>query len=235
MLAAAALAAAREADVAVGVHLDHATTLDEIRACIALGYSSVMIDGSHLSFEDNVAITLTVVAEAHASAVWVEAELGAIAGDEDLSVDTGSPAELTSPASAAEFVERTGVDALAVAVGTVHGLVADTVHLELGLLEQLSAVVPVPLAIHGASGLDDTELLAAVALGVAKVNFNAELRRAYLGALRRAVTSGDDDIVRLQLAAVEAVAAVAVEKLVLLAPDRPSSLPAREADRGRGR
>ena len=88
LLAAAALAAAHEADVAVGVHLDHATTLDEIRACIALGYSSVMIDGSHLFLEDNVAITSTVVAEAHASGVWVEAELGAIAGYEDLSVDT---------------------------------------------------------------------------------------------------------------------------------------------------
>ena len=115
------MAAARDAAVPVGVHLDHSSDLAEIRACLRLGYTSVMFDGSRLPFEENIALTRTVVAEAHAAGVWVEAELGGLAGDEDVS--TGAQAgELTDPDAAAEFVSRTGVDALAAAVGTVHGL-----------------------------------------------------------------------------------------------------------------
>jgi ketose-bisphosphate aldolase len=215
MLAAAVLAAARAADAAVGVHLDHATQLPEVRACIELGYSSVMIDGSRLDFESNVALSSRVVAESHAAGVWVEAELGAIAGDEDVSASTGR-GELTAPWRAEEFVERTGVDALAVAIGTVHGIPDRPVVLDLGLLEQIRALVPVPLVIHGASGVDTEQLLAAVALGVAKVNYNAELRRAYIGALRTALIQDSDDVVAVQLAAVAAMAAVARDKLLLL-------------------
>jgi ketose-bisphosphate aldolase len=212
MLAAAGVAAAREASDPVGVHLDHSTDLDEIRACLELGYTSVMFDGSHLPFDENVALTRTVVAEAHAAGAWVEAELGGVAGDEDAS--TGAQAgELTNPDEAAEFVARTGVDALAAAVGTVHGFTTAPVRVDLDRVRAISTLTGIPFVLHGASGLSDAELAAAVAAGVAKVNINAELRRAYLAALDG---SGGDDIARLQGRIVAAVATVAAEKLVLL-------------------
>jgi ketose-bisphosphate aldolase len=211
----------------VGVHLDHSTDLAEIRACIDLGYTSVMFDGSHRSFEENVSLTTLVVAEAHARGVWVEAELGAIAGDENAS-SSAVAGDLTSPEAAAEFVERTGVDALAVAIGSVHGISDHPIHLELDLLGRIAQVVSIPLVLHGASGLDDQELRAAVQLGIAKVNFNADLRRAYLAALRNAISpAGGDDVVAAQRAAIEAMKQVASEKLYLLAGD--ASLSKRES------
>jgi len=170
-LAAVALAAAQEASASVGVHLDHSRDLGEIRACIALGYPSVMIDGSHLPFADNMARTRTVVEEAHAAGAWVEAELGALTGDEDVSGDAEAAA-LTDPEQAAEFAAQTGVDALAVAVGTVHGFTSRPGHVNLARLERIAALTPVPLVLHGASGLPERELLAAVRCGMAKVNIN---------------------------------------------------------------
>jgi ketose-bisphosphate aldolase len=219
MLAATALAMAKESPSPVGVHLDHSTDLAEIRACIEMGYSSVMVDASHRPFAENVELTSLVVAEAHERGVWVEAELGAIAGDENVS-GLATASELTAPETAAEFAERTGVDALAVAIGSVHGVPDRPVHLDLDLLERIALSVPVPLVLHGASGLDEAELRAAVRGGVAKVNFNAELRRAYLGALRRVIGEAGDDIVGVQRAAIEAMREIATEKLRLLAGDR---------------
>ena len=215
-LAAAALACARAASVPVGVHLDHCTSVEEIEACVALGYSSVMFDGSHESFEKNVALTRGVVERAHAAGVWVEAELGALAGDEDASGDVEVGA-MTDPAQAAEFVERTGVDALAVAIGNVHGFTPTPVRLDLERLAAIAAATPVPLVLHGASGLPEEDLLGAVELGVVKVNVNAELRRAYIDALAHDV---GDDVRALQHRAIEAMAAVAAEKIALLAGHR---------------
>lgn len=215
-LAAVALAAAREAGAPVGVHLDHSRDLEEIRECIRLGYTSVMFDGSHLPFAENVRLTRTVVDEAHAAGVWVEGELGAVAGDEDVSGATEAEA-LTDPAEAAEFARATGVDALAVAVGTVHGFTPEPVHVDLERLERIAAVTDVPLVLHGGSGLPDEELLAAVRAGVAKVNINAELRRAYLAAAARAIAAGGDDVARLQTEAIAAMVEVAVSKQRLLA------------------
>jgi ketose-bisphosphate aldolase len=212
---AAALAAARAASVPVGVHLDHCRSVEEIEACVALGYSSVMIDGSHEDFEANVAVTRRVVELAHAAGVWVEAELGALAGDEDASsTDDHEAGAMTDPAQAAEFVERTGVDALAVAIGNVHGYTPKPVRLDLERLAEIAAATPVPLVLHGASGLPDEDLLGAVALGVVKVNINAELRRAHIGVLG---TDVGDDVRKLQGLAIEAMATVAAKKIELLA------------------
>ncbi|HEY3018652.1 MAG TPA: class II fructose-bisphosphate aldolase [Solirubrobacteraceae bacterium] len=215
LLAASALAAARDAAVPVGVHLDHSTDPEEIRACIALGYSSVMIDGSHLPFEDNVAITRSIVDEAHAAGVWVEGELGGLTGDEDASSDAVA-GELTDPGQAKEFVVRTGVDALAPAVGTVHGFTSRPVRVDLPRLRAIAEATGVPLVLHGASGLRDDVLGSAIAAGVAKVNVNAELRRAYLAAIDAGRSDGGDDIPRLQARAVAAMTDVAAEKLLLL-------------------
>lgn len=219
-LAAAALTAAAHASVPVGVHLDHSTDPEEIAACVALGYSSVMIDGSPLPFEDNVAVTRRVVEHAHAHGVWVEGELGGLTGDEDASSDAVA-GELTDPGQAADFVARTGVDALAAAVGTVHGLTTTPVHVDLERVRAIAAAVSVPLVLHGASGLSDAELAAAVAAGVAKVNVNAELRRAYLDALRTGLSGAGDDIPRLQEQAVAAVTRIAEAKLTALAAGHP--------------
>ena len=215
-LAAAALAAAREASVPVGVHLDHCQDPAEIDACLALGYSSVMIDGSHLSFAENVALTKRVVERAHAAGVWVEAELGALAGDEDSSGDAEVGA-MTDPAQAAEFAERTGIDALAVAVGNVHGFTPVPVRLDLRRLREIAAVCAAPLVLHGASGLPEEDLLGAVAAGVVKVNVNAELRRAHLAALTAGLEAVGDDIRALQQRAIAAMEDVAAEKIALLA------------------
>lgn len=215
MLAAAAIAAARTASVPVGVHLDHSTDLEEIRDCLELGYTSVMVDGSHLPFEENVALTRTVVTEAHDAGVWVEAEIGALAGDEDAS--TGAKALLlTDPEHAREFVEHTSVDALATAVGTVHGFTTAPVAIDLDRLHTIAKLTNIPQVLHGASGLTDSQLRAAVDAGVAKVNINAELRRAYLAALATALAQASDDIRHVQREAVTAMADVAAAKLTLL-------------------
>lgn len=215
LAAAAALAAARGAGVPVGVHLDHCTDVDEIDACIELGYTSVMYDGSHLPFEENVAITASVVERAHARGVWVEAELGALPGDENASTEVAA-GEGTDPAQAAEFAERTGVDALAVAIGNVHGFTPVPVRLDLPRLRAIAAATPVPLVLHGASGLSEEDLRGAVAAGVCKININAELRRAHVDALAEALPTAGDSVAKLQSAAVDAIARVAREKLELL-------------------
>jgi ketose-bisphosphate aldolase len=215
VLAAACLAAARAASVPVGVHLDHSTDREEISDCLGLGYTSVMVDGSHLPFEQNVALTRAVVEEAHACGTWVEGELGALAGNEDSS-SGAVPGEMTDPGLAAEFVSRTGVDALAVAVGNVHGFTKAPVRLDLELLGRIARVVDAPLVLHGASGLPDREIAEAVALGVVKVNINAELRRAHLAALRAALPGSGDDVRALQERAVAAMSAVALDKIALL-------------------
>lgn len=203
-----ALTAAEESETEVGVHLDHCRDLEELRWCVEAGYSSVMYDGSGDPYEANVARTAEAVRIAHDHGVWVEGELGALAGDEDVTTGAGSgaPDTMTDPEQAADFVARTGVDALAVAVGNVHGFAPDA-HLHLERLAALRDAVPVPLVLHGASGLPDTEVREAIGRGVAKVNVNAELRRAYLHAVSDSLpdTLPKDDAVGLWKAGREAV------------------------------
>lgn len=220
-LMALALDAARRSDAALGVHLDHSRDLAEITACVEAGYTSVMVDGSHLPFAENVALTRKAVERAHAAGVWVEAELGALAGDEDVSTDArAAGGSMTDPEQAAEFVAATGVDALAVAVGNVHGFTAEPVRLDLDRLERIRNVVPVPLVLHGASGLPEEQLLGAVRRGVAKVNVNAELRRAYLEAVAAALPDAlpGSDVVSTWAAGREAVAATALRITRKLSP-----------------
>ena len=214
-LAQLALALAREAAVPVGVHLDHATDPDEIGACLRLGYTSVMFDGSALPFEENVRLTRAVVASAHGAGAWVEAELAGIAGDEDESREARAGA-LTDPDAAARFVAETGVDALAVAVGNVHGIPAAPVALDLDRLERIARAVDVPLVLHGASGLPDADVQAAIRLGVAKLNVNTELRRALRGALLALADDppAGDGIPALLGGAIDATQQAAREKLL---------------------
>ena len=210
-----ALQAAHTSTAPVGVHLDHSRDLAEIEECTKAGYSSVMADGSHLPFEDNIALTRAAVAIAHPAGVWVEAELGAVAGDEDVSTDATPAQTMTDPVEAAEFVERTGVDALAVAVGNVHGLTSTPMSLDLQRLTAIRSAVPVPLVLHGASGLPHQQLSAAIDCGVAKVNINTELRQAHLAAAQKVLNEvlSTHDSVALWRAGREAVTSAAVRSI----------------------
>lgn len=204
-LAAAARAAADDAGVPIGVHLDHSRDPAEIRECVELGFTSVMIDGSHLDLAANIELTAAVVAECHRHGVWVEGELGAIGGDEhrsDGAVGEVGPATFTDPAQAAELVARTGVDALAVAVGTVHGFTPHPTTVDIEHLRRLREDVDVPLVLHGASGVADDDITAAIAAGIAKINVNAELRRTYLATLANV---DSDDVAALRAGAITAL------------------------------
>jgi fructose-bisphosphate aldolase class II/tagatose 1,6-diphosphate aldolase GatY/KbaY len=216
-----ALHTAGQSTARLGVHLDHSRDLEEITACLEAGYTSVMVDGSHLPFAENIALTKEAVRRARDHGAWVEAELGALPGDEDVSTDAvAQAAAMTDPRQAAEFVAATGVDALAVAVGNVHGFTKHPVRLDLERLAAIHEAVPVPLVLHGASGLPVEELHGALARGVAKVNVNAELRRAYLEAVRVTLPSAlpGSDVVSLWAAGRDAVRDAALEVIGRLGP-----------------
>ncbi len=177
----------------VGVHLDHCRSLEEIAACLEHGYSSVMIDGSHLPYRENVEITRRAVEMAHAQGAWVEAELVGTAGDEDVSADV-TASDMTDPETARDFIDQTGIDALAVAVGNVHGFTSVEPRIDLSRLEAIRDAAGIPLVLHGASGLGPETLLRCVRRGVAKINVNTELRRAYLDALAAALPDAQDNV-----------------------------------------
>lgn len=212
-LAALAVAVRDHSPATLGVHLDHCRDLDQVRACLDHGYDSVMIDGSHLPLAENIELTTDAVALAHSYDAWIEGELGATPGDEDRSTDARS-GTLTDPADARRFVEATGVDALAVSVGNVHGIPTAPVNLALDRLAEIGDAVQIPLVLHGASGLPDTEIRAAIDLGVAKINVNTEVRRAYLDALRSTLcASASDDLTQHFTVARDAATAVVRQKI----------------------
>lgn len=216
-LAALAVAAAADAQVQVGVHLDHSRDLEELAAVLRAGYTSVMFDGSHLPLRENIRLTREAAKLAHAAGAWIEGELAGTAGAEDRSEAVAAGA-LTDPDGAAAFVAATGVDALAVSIGNVHGISSEPVTLDFSRLEAICASVPVPLVVHGASGLSDAELHAAIRLGVAKFNVNTELRRAFRSALANALAahpSGDDlpSILEPAIVATELAAAAKIRQL----------------------
>lgn len=181
---ATAMVAKTMAD-AIGVdaclHLDHATTYEQVVEAIEGGFNSVMIDGSQGDFETNVALTSKVVAFAHARGVPVEAELGAMGKVDELSHESGSGfrTEFTDPGVAAEFVKRTGCDFLAVSIGNAHGLYRTAPSLQLELLGRIREAVGVPLVLHGGSGTPEDQLKKAVSLGIAKVNVASEVARDF--------------------------------------------------------
>ena len=211
-LIAVAMNLAHTSDVPVGVHLDHSRDLDEINHCLDAGYTSVMIDGSRLAFADNVDLARQAVVAARPYEVWVEAELGHIAGDEDRSTGTGA-GTLTDPGQAATFVTETGVDALAICIGNVHGRTRQPPALDLGLLAEIASATSVPLVLHGASGMRPDTIAEAVTLGIAKLNINADLRATYLDAVAQHHAGDDtgDDLPGALVAARRAVTAQLAE------------------------
>lgn len=203
--------AAQSAPVPVAMHLDHGEDFETAAKCIEAGFSSVMIDGSFLSFEDNIALTRRVVAIAHPRGVSVEAELGKLAGVEERSVEE-KEAILTDPDAASEFVEKTGVDTLAVAIGTSHGAYKfkSEAKLDLERLKAISKKVSIPLVLHGASnvpqwivekankygatlsgakGIPEEQIKQAITLGIAKINIDTDLRLAFTATVREVLTN----------------------------------------------
>ncbi|PKM82184.1 MAG: fructose-1,6-bisphosphate aldolase, class II [Firmicutes bacterium HGW-Firmicutes-14] len=183
-ITAMAKVAAENASVPVALHIDHGTSFEQVMMCIRKGFSSVMIDGSKLPFEENIELTNRVVAVARAVGVSVEAELGKIGGTEDdIHVDE-KDAFFTKPEEAREFVERTGVDALAVAIGTAHGQYKGVPELDFPRLEKIRSLVRIPIVLHGSSGVPDEAIEQAIKLGVRKVNIDTNIREAFVQACR---------------------------------------------------
>lgn len=180
MFVAMVAAEARSASVPVCLHLDHGSSFELAVKAVKEGYTSVMIDGSKLPFEENIDVSKRVVSVAHPNGIPVEAELGKVGGKED---DLEAVADTnTDPAEAKEFVEKTGIDSLAVAIGTAHGFYVGTPVLDKERLSEIRAVVDIPLVLHGASGLSDEDVKDCVGRGICKVNFATELRKAYTDA-----------------------------------------------------
>ena len=179
----------RRSSIPIALHLDHAQSYETVMKAIHFGCTSVMIDGSALPYEDNVALTKKVVEAAHAAGVSVEAELGHVAGSaanlRDGSVVDASM--FTNPEDAARFVEETGIDALAVAFGTVHGVYRDTPKLDLTRLQDIRRSVNIPLVMHGGSGLTAEDFRNAIRCGINKVNFFTELSLAVVSAIAKAI------------------------------------------------
>ncbi|MKQ94830.1 tagatose-bisphosphate aldolase subunit KbaY, partial [Salmonella enterica] len=172
-------------DIPLALHLDHHESLDDIRHKVNAGVRSAMIDGSHFPFEENVKLVKLVVDFCHSRDCSVEAELGRLGGvEDDMSVDAEN-AFLTDPQEAKRFVELTGVDSLAVAIGTAHGLYTKKPKIDFQRLAEIREVVDIPLVLHGASDVPDEYVRRTIELGVCKVNVATELKIAFAAAVKK--------------------------------------------------
>ncbi len=177
--------------IPIALHLDHGGSIEHIERALAAGFTSVMIDGSGLDRYANEALTRETVALARKAGASVEAELGSIPGQEEGIDVSDEAAQRTDPATAREFVEATGVDALAVAVGNVHWVPDEPVRLDIARLRAISEQVSVPLVLHGGSGITPGDAMAAIKSGVSKFNIAYGINRPFLDALSSAVENGN--------------------------------------------
>ncbi|MDI6871495.1 MAG: class II fructose-1,6-bisphosphate aldolase [Bacillota bacterium] len=214
-LAALLRTLAEDLRVPAAIHLDHGTSFEVVVQCLRHGFTSVMIDGSRLPYAENAALVRKVVEVAHGAGVSVEAELGRIGGMED---DLSGEGGFTDPHEAARFVEETGVDALAVAIGTAHGVYQGEPKLDFERLAAIRERVAVPLVMHGASGVPEGSVRRAVELGIRKVNLSTELKIPFTAAIRAFLTAHPEEFdPRKYLGAGrQAVEETVFEKIVLV-------------------
>ncbi len=172
----------------ISIHLDHGGDVGICKACIDAGYTSVMIDGSALDFDGNVGLTKQVVDVAHPLGISVEGELGTIGGKEE----TQSEIKYTEVSEAEEFVLRTGVDSLAIGVGTAHGVYKGVPHIAVDRIEEIAAKINTPLVLHGASGLSDEVIIACIKAGISKINFATQLRQAFTQGLKEGIAENPE-------------------------------------------
>lgn len=187
-LAAACALLAAGVPVPVALHLDHVTDRDLLELAPSCGFGSVMFDASTLDYPENVAATAAATAFCHAHGLWLEGELGAVGGKGN----AHTPGVRTDPGEARAYVEATGIDLLAVAVGSAHAMTERSARLDHDLITALHAAVPVPLVLHGSSGVPDDELARAVSGGIVKVNVGTALNVAYTGTLRKVLGDAAD-------------------------------------------
>lgn len=172
-------------DIPIAMHLDHYENYNDIKKAIQLGTKSAMIDASHLTFEENIKIVQKVVEYAHKYDTTVEAELGVLGGKEDDLVIDDKDSKYTNPIQAKEYVEKTGIDSLAIAIGTAHGLYKEEPKLDFQRLKEIRAIVDIPLVLHGASGVPSDQVKKAIQLGITKVNIATELKIPFAQTLRK--------------------------------------------------
>ncbi|MGA5687555.1 tagatose bisphosphate family class II aldolase [Cytobacillus pseudoceanisediminis] len=185
-------AAAKRYEIPIALHLDHFESFEEIKKYIEFGFKSVMIDASHHPFEENVKIVKEVVDYAHEYGVSVEAELGRLGGVEDDLVVDEKDAKFTNPEQAGKFVELTGIDSLAVAIGTAHGLYKGEPKIDFDRLDEIRSMVSIPLVLHGASDIPDTMVKRTIELGICKVNIATDLKIPFSNAVRQYFTENPD-------------------------------------------
>lgn len=219
----AALEIARRAEAEVVVHLDHADDLDLVSEALDLGFTSVMYDGSKLPDEENRARTAQVVRDAHELGVSVEAELGEVGGKDGVH----SPTARTDPAEAARFVAETGVDLLAVAVGSSHAMTERTAQLDEERIRRIAAAVPVPLVLHGSSGVADADIQAAIRAGMTKINVSTHLSTVFTSAVRE-LLDADPQMVdtRTWMRAGREAGSAEAQRLMTLFREAPVGIPA---------
>lgn len=218
---------AHKATVPVCIHLDHGATFEQMMLAIQSGFTSVMIDGSSLSFEDNIAVCKKVAEAAHAVNVSVEGELGTI-GSTDAQAEAGANTIIyTDPDAAVKFVEATGVDTLAIAIGTSHGIYPKGMkpELKLDLLKVIKSKVSIPLVLHGGSNNPDAEIGQSVTLGVNKINISSDIKVAYYEKMREVLK---DESLRepnvIQPACIAAMKETAYHKIELFQADGKAAL-----------
>jgi len=209
------------------VHFDHGTTYEQCIWAIQAGFTSIMIDGSLLPFEENMAITKKVVDAAHAVGISVEGELGTIGQNDSYGEKGAAEIIFTDPSDAVTFIKTTGVDSLAVAIGTSHGLYPAglTPKLEIELLKDIKKRVSVPLVLHGGSGNPDTEIAQGVANGINKINISSDIKVAYHDKMREILSNPKlREPNAIQPEAVEAMKITAAHKIKLFKADGKASL-----------
>lgn len=212
-------ARAHRSSVPVAIHWDHGGTYEQIITAIRAGFTSVMIDASLQPFDENVALTRKVVEAAHAVGIQVEGELGTIGANDSYGESGAEEIIYTNPEDAVRFVEQTGVDSLAIAIGTSHGLYPADRNPELrhDLLQEIKAAVGIPLVLHGGSGNPDSELSRAVELGINKINISSDIKVSYHNRMREVL--GTDERLRepnaIQPEPIAAMKVTAAEKIAL--------------------
>ena len=207
--------AARNVEVPIGLHLDHGKSFEDVKACIDAGFTSIMMDASHLPYDENIKETKMVADYCHSYGLPVEAELGALKGKEDDIVsDTESK---TDPDMVFDFVKRTNCDTLAVSVGNVHGLSLNP-QIDLPLLKKIHDASPVPLVLHGGSGIQADVIKQAKSLGLIKINYGSALRHAFISTFGKAyeLNHNEYDVIKYSFEAVENISSVAKNIAVMI-------------------
>ncbi len=214
-LSAMVKVAASKTDIPICLHLDHGTTYETIMQCMTHGWTSVMYDGSHHPLETNIAETAHIVKVAHASGISVEAELGRLSGTEDNISVAEKDSIYTNPQEAEKFVRETGIDSLAIAIGTAHGKYKGEPKLDYERLDTIKKMLNMPIVLHGASGLTEEQLKKCVSLGVNKINIDTDFRQAFTDGIHSAFDADPDvfDPRKILSPAREAVKQVAIKKI----------------------